>query len=212
MIDSKQYLGRLRLHRDGMVWHGRHLLVSVLRKVLWEADQADEVLGIAEIVVAGIVAVHGASVPWGRLQADGVTIVPARRVPGLLQELPAILGPSGWPGWPTEPAAVPPRRLTACTDRLSKRDCCSRGLPGRLLVRWTAFDQPRPGALLSSNDFRSSVERDGAAIRCDNRVCGAARKPSCRPRGSVTSPIGPCASRLHEPAPPREGAREHRAA
>ena len=110
VIDSKQYLGRLRLHRDGMVWHGRHLLVSVLRKVLWEADQADEVLGIAEIVVAGIVAVHGASVPWGRLQADGVTIVPARRVPGLLQELPAILGPSGWPGWPTEPGcgSTPP--------------------------------------------------------------------------------------------------------
>lgn len=37
---------------------------------------------------------------------------------------------------------------------------------------WTAFDQPRPGAVLSSNDFRTSVERDGAAIRHDNRVCG----------------------------------------
>jgi hypothetical protein len=93
VVDSKQYRGRLYLDQYGMVWHGRHLLVSALRKVLWEADQADEALGIADITVAAIVAVHGASVPWGCLQADGVTIVPARRVPDLLQALPARLGP-----------------------------------------------------------------------------------------------------------------------
>jgi Nuclease-related domain len=93
VIDSKQYRGQLHLDRHGMVWHGRHLLVSALRKVLWQADQADEVLGIADIQVAAIVAIHGASVPWGVLQADGVTIVPARRVPNLLQALPPILGP-----------------------------------------------------------------------------------------------------------------------
>jgi hypothetical protein len=93
VIDSKQYRGRLRLDRDGMVWHGRHLLVSALRKVLWAADQADEVLGVADVQVAAIVAVHGASVPWGLLQADGVTIAPARRLPDLLQALPPILGP-----------------------------------------------------------------------------------------------------------------------
>jgi hypothetical protein len=93
VVDSKRYRGRLRLDRDGMVWHGRQLLVSALRKVLWAADQADEVLGVADVQVAAVVAVHGASVPWGRLQADGVTIVPARRVPDLLQALPAMLGP-----------------------------------------------------------------------------------------------------------------------
>jgi hypothetical protein len=93
VIDSQAVPGRLRLDRDGMVWHGRHLLVSALRRVLWAADQADEVLGVAEVQVAAVVAVHGASIPWGRLQADGVTIVPARRVPGLLQALPPILGP-----------------------------------------------------------------------------------------------------------------------
>jgi hypothetical protein len=93
VVDSKRYRGRLRLDRDGMVWHGRHLLVSALRKVLWAADQADEALGVADITVAAVVAVHGASVPWGLLQADGVTIVPARRVPGLLQALPPRLGP-----------------------------------------------------------------------------------------------------------------------
>jgi hypothetical protein len=93
IIDSKQYRGQLRLDRYGMVWHGRHLLVSALRKVGWESDQADEVLGVAEVQVAAVVAVHGASVPWGMLQTAGVTIVPARRVPNLLQALPTILGP-----------------------------------------------------------------------------------------------------------------------
>jgi hypothetical protein len=93
VVDSKRYRGRLRLDRHGMVWHSRRLLVSALRKVLWAADQADEVLGVAEVQVAAVVAVHGASVPWGLLQADGVTIVPARRLPGLLQALPPILGP-----------------------------------------------------------------------------------------------------------------------
>jgi Nuclease-related domain len=93
VIDTKRYRGRLRLDRHGMVWHGRQLLVSALRRVLWAADQADEVLGVAEVQVAAVVAVHGASVPWGRLEADGVTIVPARRLPDLLQALPSILGP-----------------------------------------------------------------------------------------------------------------------
>jgi nuclease-like protein len=93
VIDTKLYRGRLRLDQHGMVWHGRQLLVSALRRVLWAADQADEVLGVAEVQVAAVVAVHGASVPWGLLQADGVTIVPARRLPGLLQALPPMLGP-----------------------------------------------------------------------------------------------------------------------
>jgi hypothetical protein len=93
VVDSKRYRGRLRLDGYGMLWHGRHLLVSALRKVLWQADQADEVLGVADVQVAAVVAVHGASVPGGLLQADGVTIVPARRVPDLLQALPPVLGP-----------------------------------------------------------------------------------------------------------------------
>jgi hypothetical protein len=92
-IDSKQYRGRLRVDRDGMVWHGRHLLVSALRTTLWEADQADEVLGIADLQVAAVVAVHGTSVPWGALRAEGVTLVPARRLPDLLGALPPVLGP-----------------------------------------------------------------------------------------------------------------------
>jgi hypothetical protein len=93
VIDTKQYRGQLHLDRYGMVWHGRHLLISTLRRVRWQADQADEVLGIADLQVPAVVAVHGASVPWGCLEAEGVTVVPARRVPDLLRALPPVLGP-----------------------------------------------------------------------------------------------------------------------
>jgi hypothetical protein len=92
VIDTKQYRGRLWLDAYGLLWHGRHLLVSALRTVRWEADQADELLGIADVDVAAIVAVHGTSVPWGRLDTDRVTVVSARRVPDLLLALPPILG------------------------------------------------------------------------------------------------------------------------
>jgi hypothetical protein len=93
IIDTKQYRGRLRFDPNGLVWHGRHLLVATLRKVLWQADQADEVLGVAEIQVPAIVAVHGAAVPRGRVDTDGVTVIPARQLPDLLRALPPILGP-----------------------------------------------------------------------------------------------------------------------
>jgi hypothetical protein len=93
VIDTKQYRGRLWLDADGLLWHGRHLLVATLRRLRWAADQADEILGVADVQVVAIMAVHGANVPWGRLAADGVIVAPARRVPDLLQALPAILGP-----------------------------------------------------------------------------------------------------------------------
>jgi hypothetical protein len=93
VIDTKQYRGRLQLDTDGLLWHGRHLLVATLRKLRWAADQADEIIGVADVQVVAIMAVHGAKVPWGRLAADGVIVAPARQVPDLLQALPAILGP-----------------------------------------------------------------------------------------------------------------------
>ena len=93
VIDTKQYRGRLWLDPDGLVWHSRHLLVATLRKLRWAADQADELLGVADVQVVAIMAVHGAKVSWGRLAADGVIVAPARRKPDLLQALPAILGP-----------------------------------------------------------------------------------------------------------------------
>jgi hypothetical protein len=93
VVDSKQYRGRLQLDSHGLLWHGRHLLTMTLRAARWEADQADEVLGVADVDVAAIVAVHGASVPWSRVVVCGVTVAPASRVSDLLQALPPILGP-----------------------------------------------------------------------------------------------------------------------
>jgi hypothetical protein len=93
VIDTKQYRGRLWLDPDGLLWHGRHLLLATLRKLRWAADQADDVLGVADVQVVAIMAVHGTNVPWGQLTADGVIVAPARRMPDLLQALPAILGP-----------------------------------------------------------------------------------------------------------------------
>jgi nuclease-like protein len=110
VIDSKQYRGRLRLDSYGLLWHGRRLLVSALRKVRWEADQADEVLGVADIQVADMIALHGASLPWGRLDTDGVTVAPALCLTCSRPCRPS-LGPSGWPVWRTGPGyafALPP--------------------------------------------------------------------------------------------------------
>jgi hypothetical protein len=93
VIDSKRHRGRLWLDAAGLLWGGGQLLSMTLRKVRWEADQADELLGVADVQVAPILAVNGARVPWGDLQVDGVTVAPARQVPDLLQALPPVLGP-----------------------------------------------------------------------------------------------------------------------
>ena len=93
MIDSKQYRGRLKLDPSGRLWHGRYPLAPTLRAVSFEADQAAQVLPDPGVVVLPVVAVHGAQVPWGKVVMDGVPVVPARRLPGMLCELPAVLGP-----------------------------------------------------------------------------------------------------------------------
>ena len=38
-------------------------------------------------------AVHGAQVPWGKVVVNGVPVVAARRLPSMLRQLPAVLGP-----------------------------------------------------------------------------------------------------------------------
>jgi Nuclease-related domain len=92
VIDSKQYSGRLQLDSSGRLWHGRYPLAPTLRAVGFEADQAARVLTDADVVLP-IVAVHGAQVPWGKVFAEGVPVVPAERLPSMLRELPAVLGP-----------------------------------------------------------------------------------------------------------------------
>jgi hypothetical protein len=93
VIDSKQYRGRLQFDSSGRLWHGRYPLAPVLRTVEFEADQAAQVLPDPGVAVVPIVAVHGAQVPWGKVVIEGVPVVPARRLPSMLRELPAVLGP-----------------------------------------------------------------------------------------------------------------------
>jgi hypothetical protein len=40
-----------------------------------------------------VVVVHGAQVPWGKVVMDGIPVVSAKRLPSMLRELPAVLGP-----------------------------------------------------------------------------------------------------------------------
>ena len=93
VIDSKQYRGRLQLDPSGRLWHGRYPLAPVLRAVSFEADRAAQVLPDPGVVVVPIVAVHGAQVPWGKVVVQGVPVVAARRLPSMLRQLPAVLGP-----------------------------------------------------------------------------------------------------------------------
>jgi hypothetical protein len=110
VIDTKQYRGRLWLDSYGLLWHGRHLLVSALRKVWWEADQADEVLGVADVQVAAIVAVQGASVPGAACRPTGSPSPPPCGYPTCCGRCHRSLGRSGLPGWPIGPdcASAPP--------------------------------------------------------------------------------------------------------
>jgi hypothetical protein len=93
VIDSKQYRGRLQLDPSGRLWHGRYPLAPTLRAVSFEADQAAVVRPDPGVAVVPIVAVHGAQVPWGKVFMDGVPVVTARRLPSMLRQLPAVLGP-----------------------------------------------------------------------------------------------------------------------
>ena len=93
VIDSKHYRGRLQLDGSGRLWHGRYPLAPTLRTVDYEADQAAQVLVDPDVVVVPIVAVHGAQVPWGKVVIKGIPVVAARRLPSMLRQLPAVLGP-----------------------------------------------------------------------------------------------------------------------
>jgi hypothetical protein len=61
--------------------------------VSFEADQAAQVLPDPGVAVVPIVAVHGAQIPWGKVIMEGVPVVPTRRLPSMLRELPAVLRP-----------------------------------------------------------------------------------------------------------------------
>ncbi|GHF94883.1 hypothetical protein GCM10018787_49580 [Streptomyces thermodiastaticus] len=95
-IDTKNWTSnksRLTV-RGGILWYGRYDQSRALQTVGWEADQAARALGVP---VRPVVAVHGAKVPapHGRLELQGVTVVEAKRLRGLLRSLPPQ------PGWDT---------------------------------------------------------------------------------------------------------------
>jgi Nuclease-related domain len=93
VIDSKHYRGHLQLDGCGRLWHGRYPLAPALGTVDYEADQAAQALVDPDVVVVPIVAVHGAQVPWGKVVTQGVPVVAAKRLPSMLRQLPAVLGP-----------------------------------------------------------------------------------------------------------------------
>jgi hypothetical protein len=93
-IDTRHYRGRLRLSRDGLLWHGRTFLLPSLSATRSKADRLQDRLGAPDIAVAPIVAVLAGMVPAGQVTSMGVTVVPARRLPGLLRSLPPTLTPA----------------------------------------------------------------------------------------------------------------------
>ncbi|NEB06694.1 NERD domain-containing protein, partial [Streptomyces sp. SID13726] len=107
-VDSKAWRSqksKLRVE-GGTLWYGRYNQGEALRKVVWEAEQAARALGVE---VRPFVAVHGAKVPGprGRIEVQGVTIVSAKKLPRLLQNL------MPQPGWTAD-------RITA-VEQLAER-------------------------------------------------------------------------------------------
>jgi len=92
-IDTRHYRGRVRLLDDGLLWHGHCLLAPALSATRWEADKLQARIGAADIAVVPIIAVIGGMVPDGQVTSMDVTVVPARRLPRLLRNLPPSLTP-----------------------------------------------------------------------------------------------------------------------
>jgi hypothetical protein len=81
VIDSKQYSGRVQQTPDGQVWHNHYPMDEQLATVRAEARAVQGILGAP---VIPLLCVHGASVQWAGLAAQGVAIVPAGQLRGAL--------------------------------------------------------------------------------------------------------------------------------
>jgi hypothetical protein len=79
----------------------------------WEADKLQARIGAPDIAVVPIAAVLGATVPFGQVTSMGVTVIPARRLVGVLGSLPPTLTPQR----AREVATQIERRLDAYTNR-----------------------------------------------------------------------------------------------
>jgi hypothetical protein len=112
-IDTRHYRGRLRLLDDGLLWHGHCLLAPTLSATRWEADKLQARIGAPDLAVVPIVAVLGATVPDRQVTSMDVTVIPARRLPGLLRSLPP---------------ALTPQRAREIAEQINRRlDIASRG-------------------------------------------------------------------------------------
>jgi hypothetical protein len=89
----------------------------------FEADQAAQVLVDPDVVVVPMVAVHGAQVPWGKVVMNGVPVVQAGRLPSMLRQLPAVLGPERVAAWPTRPGFASTPQLDPCGEPGSSPPC-----------------------------------------------------------------------------------------
>jgi hypothetical protein len=90
-IDTRHYRGWLRLSHDGLLWHGHTFLLPTLSATRSKADRLQDRIAAPDIWVSPIIAVLGGMVPGGQVTSMGVTVVPARRLPGLLRSLPPTL-------------------------------------------------------------------------------------------------------------------------
>jgi hypothetical protein len=88
--------------------------------VSFEADQAAQVLPDPGVAVVPIEPVHGAQVPWGKVVIEGVPVVPTRRLPSMLRQLPAVLGPERIADLADQAGPVSPCRLTSTCAGLLK--------------------------------------------------------------------------------------------
>ncbi|MFJ8676698.1 nuclease-related domain-containing protein [Streptomyces sp. NPDC093589] len=114
-VDTKNWTStksQVRLASDGQLWYGRFPQGRAAATVRWEADQAQRVLGWP---VRAVIAVHGARVPGGLIQLDGVTVVQARKLRRYIRTLPPA------PGWSremvSETARVADTRLPPAASR-----------------------------------------------------------------------------------------------
>jgi Nuclease-related domain len=87
VIDSKQYTGRIRQSLDGRAWHNYYPLDEQLQTVCAEARAVEATLGAP---VIPLLCVHGASVQWGGLHAQGVAIVPGNQLHAALSADPVL--------------------------------------------------------------------------------------------------------------------------
>ncbi len=87
VIDSKQYSGRVQQTSDGHVWHNYYPMDEQLATVRAEAGSVEAIL---DAPVVPLLCVHGASVQWGGLRAQGVAIVPAGQLQAALGADPVL--------------------------------------------------------------------------------------------------------------------------